>query len=97
MNSEAWVFAAFALMALLHLGLVLYWRQRSASASGERPRRPAGENTSSAAATDGEPAVWCPDCGEPNQPGYHYCRRCVSELGGGQRSAPEGSDSSGVF
>lgn len=97
MNNEAWVFGAFALMALLHLGLVLYWRQRSASTSGERPHQRTGDHASSATVGDDEPTVWCPDCGEANRPDYHYCRRCVSELGGGQRSAPESSDSSGVF
>lgn len=97
MESEAWVFAAFGLMALVHLGLVLYWRRRSASPSGETGRRRAADGAGARTAEAGDRGVVCSDCGEPNEPGYHYCRRCVSELGGGRRGASSGSNSRSVF
>lgn len=97
MESEAWVFAAFALMALVHLGLVLYWRRRSAGTSGEvRPNR-VSDGTPTRPVEDDDRLVVCSDCGEHNEPGYHYCRRCISELGSDRRTAPPGSNSRGVF
>lgn len=34
----------------------------------------------------GEGAVPCPTCGTANDPGYRYCRRCVADLSGKQRT-----------
>ncbi len=31
-------------------------------------------------------ATYCPVCGVPNDPGFRFCRRCVSELSGGGRA-----------
>lgn len=31
-------------------------------------------------------SIQCPVCGVPNDPGFQFCRRCVSELSGGSRA-----------
>jgi len=95
MPGEPWILAAFVLMTLLNLGVILYWRRRAGSGTGELGLDAAVPGDGNA---DGvENAVCCPDCGATNERGYHYCRQCAGELGRAGRSASPGSDSNGVF
>lgn len=45
-------------------------------------------DSAAASAAPGE-RVACPECGAANNPGYRFCRRCVSELPGPAPYAPD--------
>jgi len=82
-----WVFAAIAALLLVHVIVVATAIRYG---GGHPPRQvthqPHSESRSEASAdteasghhADG--TVTCPDCGEPNEAEYRYCRQCVSEL-----------------
>lgn len=67
-----WVFGAIAVLTLLHGVVLLYAYRRG---------QPADFNGGADAETCANDAdVECPSCGELNERGYQFCRRCVSEL-----------------
>lgn len=65
-----WVFGAIAILTLLHGIVLLYAYRRGQVTDGD----------AETCATDTDTAVECPSCGERNERGYRFCRRCVSEL-----------------
>lgn len=88
------------LLAALAFDLLLVafaWKvpvPRSADRS-ETYQPPADERDGDHRSRRGQTSVRCPECETPNEPGYSYCRECISELPGGatrgrQRSPPFG-------
>lgn len=68
------VVALFVVQLLVFLAVARYGRRAVAVDGGT-----AVEDSESYIEED---AVECPHCGEVNEHGYRFCRRCVSELPG---------------
>ena len=74
---------AAALLVLVHVAVAAYLyratsTERQAPASEYVPD-PDRDRT----AVDADDRVPCPACGAPNDPGYQFCRRCISDLSSG--------------
>ncbi|MEM4782624.1 MAG: hypothetical protein QXG03_13820 [Halalkalicoccus sp.] len=84
---ETWTLEiVFALVTvqLLVLFYLAYRRRTEASTSdadAEFEGR-SGPRAGSDSPSEGEPLVVCRTCGAENDPAYHYCRECVSDLDG---------------
>lgn len=66
---SAWVLASLVAFTIAHLVLVAIALRLDAP----------GATAPTGTGDDLE----CPDCGTANEPGYRYCRQCVSPLPGG--------------
>ena len=69
--------------------LYLYYRHQNTERSGSgsatatgmtAPMAGEGESETTDPQTGGQEVVTCADCGAENDPGYRYCRRCISDL-----------------
>lgn len=90
MQTEPWFYAALALVAAFHLGLIAYWARRTMGGRDAEERRAAGGD-------DDGTALQCPECGTANATGYQFCRDCVADLSGATRTRSTRSDSWNPF
>lgn len=74
---------------LLYLLVSYFLRSRSGNGDGSRASSTPNPRASGSAPAETDPgdastpsAVVCGVCEAENEPGYTYCRSCVSELGG---------------
>lgn len=68
-----WIFGAIIGLLLVHLVALRYAYENSKQAVGAPIQSDPDEYVT-------DEGVECPYCGEVNEMGYRYCRRCVTEL-----------------
>lgn len=100
--AQTWVYA-LVVIAIGHLVAtigVYYWLgrgvERTDEGDGVASTRLHGEPTDTESTRDhGDDVVVCPNCNTRNEPGYRYCRQCVSpiDVGGHPRDTADGPDS----
>jgi hypothetical protein len=69
---------AGTLFFLAVFALQILWIYRRGSSSGSASGAEAAETEAEAS---GEPMVVCPECSEPTEAEYRYCRNCASDTG----------------
>lgn len=100
--TQTWVYAllVIAIGHLLATIGVYYWLGRGADrtddgegAASSGPRKEVRDQESTRDPTDD--VVVCPNCNTTNEPGYRYCRQCVSPINPGARArgTADGPDS----
>ncbi|MGM0398736.1 MAG: DUF7577 domain-containing protein [Halobacteriota archaeon] len=99
--TQMWVYAlvAIAIGHLLATVGVYYWLGRGAERTDEGDGIASSRThreTSDPEPTQehGDDVVVCPNCNTTNEPGYRYCRQCVSpiDVGGRPRGTADGPD-----
>ncbi|MFB6133555.1 MAG: zinc-ribbon domain-containing protein [Halanaeroarchaeum sp.] len=84
--TDSWVYplVGLAIVHVIATVLLFHWLGRDEGPEevpGDSDSNP-GASIESEAGIDAETAVVvCPHCGEKNQRGDRYCRRCVADLG----------------
>lgn len=75
------------LVTLLLLQILWSYRRKSRSGSGSNSGRSGSVSRTAEGETDyeesetGEGMMLCPECGEPTEAEYRYCRHCVEDTG----------------
>ena len=95
--TRGWVYALIAIVighAIATVGLYV-WLNGGGTPGANRTERRDDTRATSAQHEDRENVVVCSSCGTQNEPGYRYCRECVSPIGSGpdQRGGTDGPDS----
>lgn len=101
--AQTWVYivVTIAIGHLIATMGVYYWLGRGAdrtddhdgmaSATGRRGESEQPQQPDQTATHHEDDVVVCPNCNTPNEPGYRYCRQCVSPIGmGSQRRGTTG-------
>lgn len=83
MLGSEWLYGAIALLVGVHVLTLLYaYRQQGEPAAGTAQSE--SEMTVPAGGDDEDDGtVVCAHCGATNDPGYQFCRQCVSDLSSG--------------
>ncbi|WP_054519778.1 zinc ribbon domain-containing protein [Halanaeroarchaeum sulfurireducens] len=95
--TQGWVYALIAIAighAIATVGLYV-WLSNDDTGTPRADRRNGESGSTSARPEQRKDVVICPNCETPNEPGYRYCRQCVSPIGSDRRqnSATDGPDS----
>lgn len=94
MEPIVWIAVASVVLVVLHLSIVGYlYRKGLEEANVQSDPGPAQSRVDSVEQAEvDEDLVHCRTCGTANEPGYRYCRSCVSELSTRSWGAPDGKN-----